>query len=238
MTNEPPKFTHKNSSLGISQALENDQPKKLRRSTTLLSDSFKEPSEHDTCFGWAGFYMTLYLNKIAVNIFGGVTGWKWYNRIDELVILGALPTPTQIKEMQQQQNLKTVVNLCAEFPGYRGLYQELNIQQMRLGTADYTVPTLDKIEVGVSAIMDIAEHRDGSIYIHCKAGRGRSAALGLCYLIRRYELNPQQAQSVLIKARAQVDKELYHAEQIRMYYKSIIMEAEGGRIHRIPYTFM
>ncbi|KAI8576935.1 hypothetical protein K450DRAFT_254298 [Umbelopsis ramanniana AG] len=162
--------------------------------------------------------------------------------------------------MQQQQNLKTVINLCAEFPGYRGLYGELDIHQLCLGTADYTVPTLDKIEAGVLAIMEIADHGEGSVYIHCKgdvylfwwvfcsciptntflsaAGRGRSAALGLCYLIRRYQLNPQQAQSVLIKARAQVDKELYHAEQIRMYYKSIIMEAEAGRIHRIPYTFM
>lgn len=89
-------------------------------------------------------------------------------RIDELVILGALPTPTQIKEMQQQQNLKTVVNLCAEFPGYRGLYEELDIYQLRFETADYTVPSLDKIEAGVSAIMEIAEHGDGSVYIHCK----------------------------------------------------------------------
>jgi atypical dual specificity phosphatase len=82
--------------------------------------------------------------------------------------LGALPTPTQIKDMQQQQNLKTVINLCAEFPGYRGLYGELNIHQLCLGTADYTVPTLDKIEAGVLAIMEIAEHGEGSVYIHCK----------------------------------------------------------------------
>jgi hypothetical protein len=70
--------------------------------------------------------------------------------------------------MQQQQNLKTVINLCAEFPGYRGLYGELDIHQLRLGTTDYTVPTLDKIEAGVLAIMEIAEHGDGSVYIHCK----------------------------------------------------------------------
>lgn len=70
--------------------------------------------------------------------------------------------------MQQQQNLKTVINLCAEFPGYRGLYGELDIHQLCLGTADYTVPTLDKIEAGVLAIMEIAEHGDGSVYIHCK----------------------------------------------------------------------
>jgi atypical dual specificity phosphatase len=87
MTNAPPRITSKNSSLGISQALENDQPKKLVRSSTLLSESFKEPSEHDTCFGWAGFYISLYFNKIAVHMFGGVTGWKWYNRYDILFMV-------------------------------------------------------------------------------------------------------------------------------------------------------
>ncbi|KAH8548309.1 protein-tyrosine phosphatase-like protein [Umbelopsis sp. PMI_123] len=160
------------------------------------------------------------------------------SRIDELVILGALPTPTQIKEMQQQQNLKTVINLCAEFPGYRGMYNELGIHQMCIGTTDYTVPSLEKLEAGVAAVMDIAEHEEGSVYIHCKAGRGRSAALGLCYLIRRYQLNPQQAQDILLKARTQVDKELYQAEPIRMYYKSVIMEDEAERIHRVPYTYL
>jgi hypothetical protein len=86
MSNEPPVISSKSSSLGISLALENDQPKKLRRSTTFPSESFKEPSEHDTCLGWTGFIVSLYFNKVAVYMFGGITGWKWYNRYEKHLV--------------------------------------------------------------------------------------------------------------------------------------------------------
>jgi atypical dual specificity phosphatase len=80
MTYAAPRISSRNSSLGISQMLEDDQPKKMRRSTTLPPETFKEPNANDTCLGWSGFIISLYFNKIAVNVFGGLTGWKWYNR--------------------------------------------------------------------------------------------------------------------------------------------------------------
>lgn len=89
------------------------------------------------------------------------------------MILGALPTPLQIKELHQNQNLQIVINLCAEFPGYLGLYNELGIRQICLETADFTVPSLEKIEVGVDAMIDAAENKEGTVYIHCK-GKGHS----------------------------------------------------------------
>ncbi|CAM0137284.1 unnamed protein product [Umbelopsis sp. WA50703] len=127
--------------------------------------------------------------------------------------------------------------MCAEFPGYRSLYEELGIRQICLETADYSVPTLEDIQHGAAILVDAAEKNQGTIYLHCKAGRGRSAAIALCYLLRRYQLNPHDAQRVLNKARAQVDKELYTTEQIRIYYKSVVMENETGKITRIPYTY-
>jgi atypical dual specificity phosphatase len=183
------------------------------------------------------------------------------NRIDKYLILGALPTPPQIKKLHQEEKLHTVINMCAEFPGYRSLYEELGIRQICLETADYSVPTLEDIQHGAAILVDAAEKNQGTIYLHCKgkprcpsqfnvdgytrickltihsAGRGRSAAIALCYLLRRYQLNPHDAQRVLNKARAQVDKELYTTEQIRIYYKSVVMENETGKITRIPYTY-
>ncbi|KAG2176975.1 hypothetical protein INT43_007629 [Umbelopsis isabellina] len=237
MSKAPPKFTSKNSSLGISRVLEDDQPKQTGRTASLPTEAFKEPSEHASCFSWTGFILSLYFNKVAVHIFGGLTGWRWYTRIDECLILGALPTPPQIKKLHQEEKLHTVINLCAEFPGYRSLYEELGIRQIHLKTADFTVPSFEDIQYGAAILVDAAEKNQGSIYLHCKAGRGRSASIALCYLVRRYQLNPQQAQNILVKARAQVDKELHTAEQIRMYYKTVIMESETGKITRIPYTY-
>ncbi|KAJ2957652.1 hypothetical protein NQZ79_g6621 [Umbelopsis isabellina] len=80
MSSAPPKFTSKNSSLGISQVLVDDQPKQSGRSPSLPTEAFKEPSEHANCFSWAGFIVSLYFNKVAVHLFGGLTGWRWSNR--------------------------------------------------------------------------------------------------------------------------------------------------------------
>ncbi|KAF7731797.1 hypothetical protein EC973_008312 [Apophysomyces ossiformis] len=126
------------------------------------------------------------------------------------------------------------VNLCAEFPGYLQLYQDLAINQVRLPTTDFTIPSLDTIDHAVKEIMH--RHDQGSIYLHCKAGRGRSAIVALCYLLRTYKLNPQQAQQILLEHRPQVDKELFQTEEVRMFYKGLIADAESGKITRIPYS--
>lgn len=89
-------------------------------------------------------------------------------RIDNRVLLGALPTPTQVKELCSRERICAVVNLCAEFPGYKSLYQELALEQVRLPTSDFTIPSLETVEKGVEAMMRILEEREGSIYLHCK----------------------------------------------------------------------
>lgn len=70
--------------------------------------------------------------------------------------------------MHQEEKLHTVINLCAEFPGYRSLYEELGIRQIRLETADFTVPSLEDIQHGAAILVDAAEKNQGTIYVHCK----------------------------------------------------------------------
>ncbi|KAI8139056.1 protein-tyrosine phosphatase-like protein [Fennellomyces sp. T-0311] len=136
-------------------------------------------------------------------MFGCVTGWAWYNRIDRYVLLGALPTPTHIKQLHSRERIKVVVNLCAEFPGYRRLYDELGIKQIRLPTSDFTIPHLGDIERGVDDTLSAIQN-EGCVYIHCKAGRGRSGVIALCYLLRMYLLSPAEAQEILLRCRPQV----------------------------------
>ena len=44
----------------------------------------------------------------------------------------------------------------------------------------FEVPDNDKLRKGVSFINDV---EDGKVYVHCKAGRTRSATLVACYLM-------------------------------------------------------
>ncbi|KAI7858086.1 protein-tyrosine phosphatase-like protein [Circinella umbellata] len=171
-------------------------------------------------------------------MFGCVTGWEWYTRIDRYVFLGALPTPTHIKQLHSKERVCAVVNLCAEFPGYKNLYDELCIKQTLLPTSDFTIPNLDYIEQGVEDILDtIEQHKEGTVYLHCKAGRGRSAVIAICYLLRMYLLRPSEAQDILLRCRPQVDKDLSQTDEVRAYYKNLISQAESGKITRIPCSF-
>lgn len=91
-------------------------------------------------------------------------------RVDDTIILGALPTPSQIRKLHKEDHVNVIVNMCAEFPGYEKLYDELSIRQIRLETADFCIPSLDIIRKGLKEITDIKQNqpKKNSIYLHCK----------------------------------------------------------------------
>lgn len=63
-------------------------------------------------------------------------------------------------------------------------WEALGVEQLRLGTVDLTgVPTLDNLHRGVEFILKHRE-RGNSVYVHCKAGRSRSATVVAAYLIQ------------------------------------------------------
>lgn len=60
----------------------------------------------------------------------------------------------------------------------------MGVEQLRLSTVDLTgVPSLENLHRGVEFALRHRE-RGGSVYVHCKAGRSRSATLAAAYLIR------------------------------------------------------
>lgn len=89
--------------------------------------------------------------------------------MDSYIILGALPTPTQIKRLHKEEHVDIVINMCNEFPGYEKLYKDLNIIQIRLETPDFCIPSLDLMEKGMNEIIALKQKLPkSSIYLHCK----------------------------------------------------------------------
>lgn len=63
-------------------------------------------------------------------------------------------------------------------------WRAAGVEQLRLSTVDLTgVPTLENLHRGVDFVL---RHREqgSSVYVHCKAGRSRSATLVAAYLIK------------------------------------------------------
>lgn len=60
----------------------------------------------------------------------------------------------------------------------------MGIKHLRLATPDFNnAPNLEILQEGVDFIKDFKDS-DASVYVHCKAGRGRSATLVACYLMK------------------------------------------------------
>jgi atypical dual specificity phosphatase len=63
-------------------------------------------------------------------------------------------------------------------------WQRMNINYLQLNTADILhAPTQDKLTTGVKFINQF-DGTQYSVYVHCKAGRTRSATLVACYLMQ------------------------------------------------------
>jgi Predicted protein-tyrosine phosphatase len=57
------------------------------------------------------------------------------------------------------------------------------VAHLQLDTIEFEAPSLYAIEKGLEFIQKVAQS-GGVTYIHCKAGRSRSATLTACYLIK------------------------------------------------------
>ena len=83
---------------------------------------------------------------------------------------------------------------------------------LQLATTDiFEAPSVEKLTKGVDFINDVlAKDPEGSIYVHCKAGRTRSATLVGCYLMAKYDLTPGEAVDLMRSKRAHI---LLHSKQ-------------------------
>ncbi|NWZ09222.1 PTPM1 phosphatase, partial [Agelaius phoeniceus] len=133
----------------------------------------------------------------------------WFHRIDEVVLLGALPLRGRIRGLVAEENVRGVVTLTEDYET-RFLcfspqeWEAMGVEQLRLSTVDLTgVPTLENLHKGVEFIL---RHRacGNSVYVHCKAGRSRSATMVAAYLIQLHHWSPQEAIEAIAKIRPHI----------------------------------
>ena len=157
------------------------------------------------------FYPTLWWNQILCRI---VPRRRWWDWVDESVLIGALPSENHVLELKAE-GIGAVINTCNEYAGPLAQYQQAGIEQLHIPTVDFTPPSLEDVRAGVAFIQrQIASGR--KVYVHCKAGRGRSATIVICYLIRK-GLTPEEAQKLLLEKRPHVLANLCERECVRQF---------------------
>lgn len=127
----------------------------------------------------------------------------WYSRIDRDLIVGAYPFARDVPAMQRE-GVAAVVNTCYEYAGPLDAYAKAGIEQFHMPTVDFTHPRLEDIQAAVEFIQRFAAESK-TTYVHCKAGRARSATVALCWLVKYRGLTASQAQALLLDRRPHVN---------------------------------
>lgn len=137
------------------------------------------------------FYPTLLYNVLR-NRFDG--DFRWWDRVDQYVLLGAVPFSSDVPRLKAL-GVRGVVTLNEPYETLvpTSLYQAYGINHLEIPTRDYLfAPSLEHICRAVD-FMHRNEMQGGSTYVHCKAGRGRSTTIVLCFLIKYRNMTPEAA---------------------------------------------
>jgi len=160
--------------------------------------------------------------------------------MDSSVILGAIPFRSNTlaenlgmnmttKQMVEQEGVGGVVSMNEDYElklfGLQGEdWNKLGVSRfLQLETRDiFSAPSQDKLRTGVRFLREFRDcERGESVYVHCKAGRTRSATLVGCYLMEVHRCNPEEAVQRMRSVRPHI---LLHKPQwdaLREYYNNM-----------------
>ncbi|CAL9213237.1 unnamed protein product [Arabidopsis halleri] len=152
--------------------------------------------------GRALFYPTLLYNVLRNMV---ESEFRWWDLVDEYVLLGAVPFPTHVP-LLKELGVYGVVTLNEPFETLvpSSLYHAHGINHLVIPTRDYLfAPSVSDICQAVDFI-----HKNASsgktTYVHCKAGRGRSTTIVICYLVKYREMTPECAYEYIRSIRPRV----------------------------------
>lgn len=180
------------------------------------------------------YYPTLFLNAAVNTAFGD----RWYNRIDEHVILGALPMPFMTQELVKE-NVKGVIALNEEyelrhFYNTENEWQKYGIKTLNIPTQDlFAAPSLANLKSAVDFI-ECIKSENGSVYVHCKAGKTRSTTVVMCYLMKNRLLHPNDAFNIIKAKRPQIWLRQPQIKCIREYYDQEVRTARRAAKKTAP----
>ncbi|KAI7987214.1 putative dual specificity protein phosphatase DSP8 [Camellia lanceoleosa] len=164
------------------------------------------------------FYPTLLYNVVRNKIQAEFRWWDW---VDECVLLGAMPFPVDVERLKDL-GVCEVITLTEPYETLvpTSLYQAHGINHLVLPTRDYLfAPSLSDICQAVYFIHENASCGRAT-YVHCKAGRGRSTTIVLCYLLQHKQMMPDAAYSYVKSIWPRAVQEFYHHKVKMAYYPS------------------
>ncbi|XP_037694919.1 phosphatidylglycerophosphatase and protein-tyrosine phosphatase 1 [Choloepus didactylus] len=188
----------------------------------------------------AGLARLLFYPTLLYTLFRGKMPGRvhrdWYHRIDSTVLLGALPLRSMTRRLVQDENVRGVVTMNEEYEtrflcNSSQEWKKVGVEQLRLSTVDMTgIPTLDNLQKGVQFVLKYRSLGQ-CVYVHCKAGRSRSATMVAAYLIQVNNCSPEEAVRAITKIRSHIHVRSGQLEVLQEFFKITAGLAKNKTLH-------
>ncbi|KAL1195195.1 Phosphatidylglycerophosphate phosphatase PTPMT2 [Cardamine amara subsp. amara] len=137
------------------------------------------------------FYPTVLYNLVRFKL---QSQFHWWDQIDEYLLMGAVPFRKDVPRLKKL-GVGGVITLNEPYETLvpSSLYNAYEMEHLVIPTRDYLfAPSIADITQAVNFI-----HKNALLgkttYVHCKAGRGRSTTVVLCYLIEHKSMTVAEA---------------------------------------------
>jgi len=133
------------------------------------------------------------------------TNSPWWNEIIDGIILGAIPLKNLNHDdvLANTENVKYILTILDQFeldtityisePVKPEDWKSINVTQKIINSSDFEPLSIKDIQKGVSflenCVREIKNGNTNKIYVHCKAGHGRSAIIVIAYLMKNHRMN-------------------------------------------------
>ncbi len=97
-------------------------------------------------------------------------------------------------------------------------WQEKGIGVTQIAAKDFSPLTASEIKQGIETLAALLEQGD-NVYLHCKAGRGRSATIAIAYLMHYQSLSFDEAFHHVEKLRPEINLNVYQRQAIFDYFE-------------------
>jgi atypical dual specificity phosphatase len=161
-----------------------------------------------------------------------VTGVSdWFDRfgraeVADGLVIGAFPLDADDVSMLRAEGITTVLNLCQDIEyedGERGALDQL---MSIVGIEEMRVPCLDHgnlLSGALERASDLAIERlkaGERVYVHCRAGWQRSAAVAAAVVARRENVEPDVALGMIKRRKPSADPLPHQIEDLRSWWRA------------------
>ncbi|CAF1815596.1 unnamed protein product [Brassica oleracea var. botrytis] len=172
------------------------------------------------------FYPTLVYNVVRNKV---EAEFHWWDRVAQFILLGAVPFPSDVPRLKEL-GVCGVITLNEPYETLvpSSLYKSYCIDHLVIATRDYCfAPSMEAVCQAVEFI-----HRNASLgkttYVHCKAGRGRSTTVVICYLVQHKHMTPEEAYAYVKSIRPRVKLATAQWKAVLEYYHVRVLKTQSS----------